>query len=577
MVHIKGGTTPTGSLSENINISKQGKGKQIFNAHNVRKLSDTSLESMSKLANYITAHKDTMSPDQSHLIHLQLTLHISKLESETTGLLAFFKFLFRPSEKAEKQRQLEYMTVLNQFVSEIMTSQVKTTGTKQTQSKKPASAPTKSKVSTETPAKKLASILTEAHSHIVPLKPAEESEIKKVKINIPPLKLPKEEETPAALATTASAPAAIDPETPPPAPTSASVAPPPPPPPSAKMGVPLPPPPPPLTAKLNAGGPPPPPTPHVTGSMIQKSAMTPKLTPEQAHIQSWQKKLDRQLETRANPSKFYVTNPPKDQVKMEARQKELESEVQTLMGLRKALPESAQSTMDTLIGKKKDEIAKITEDLKGTSVPAKPNSLEFKEKIKEYTNEELRVLIAIAFDGKTPDHSHPSYNVYENNQGLVDGILQDWKKLAQGTNGKAFLSNQEGWKGYLGYNLFGFVDTLRRRALPEKNFDRLAEPSYEIPPFKPMKSMSTVGKALGTGALSATQSAPASLEKENGAATGGSVMDELKSKSQKGLKSAAQQKPLTPKTSPTEGAPASMNEALLQAFKKKQKGTNSAE
>lgn len=235
---------------------------------------------------------------------------------------------------------------------------------------------------------------------------------------------------------------------------------------------------------VNNAAPPPPPMPGAPGNAptpppmpgMAGKAATP-LTPEEKHLNAEKRKLERLLKERANPECFYILAPPTNEAKLEIEKNGLKE----LVAVLKKYPEPE------LLRRKETELKRIEDQL----LPVKrllkygeqTDLIQFKGKIAKYTNEELRILIGIEFDGKKPNASHPFYPFYMNNQAMLDKIFADWKKLSTGEKGKVFLQHKEEWKRSLNTNFSGVLATLKNRLLPEKNKERLKEPIYEIAPF----------------------------------------------------------------------------------------------
>ena len=148
----------------------------------------------------------------------------------------------------------------------------------------------------------------------------------------------------------------------------------------------------------------------------------------------------------------------------------------------------AQPNVDAAWLKKKEAaLAKIEEDLKPVErllkfAEAKDKS-QFAEKMTKYTNDELRLLLGLAFNGKKPDASHPYYKSYEADKGLFDAIFADWNKLSKGESGKEFMKHEAEWKRNLESNFSGILATMKGRLIAQGKLVHLDEPSYEIKPF----------------------------------------------------------------------------------------------
>ena len=197
---------------------------------------------------------------------------------------------------------------------------------------------------------------------------------------------------------------------------------------------------------------------------------------------------------RANHSVFYIETAPPDARGLNERKQWFIKNIEFLKKYNE--PE--------YLHENEAELAKIEEQLKPQKKMLQYGNqqqrAQFNEKIARYTNEELGILIGIMFDGKVPEPSHPAYSLYEINRCLLDTVLKDWRKLSAGDKGQIFLSDKEEWQRILVQNRFGFVETLRRRMLPEKNKERLVEPAYEMAAYNKKKEKRRV--PVGTGQVS---------------------------------------------------------------------------
>ncbi len=75
------------------------------------------------LANFMINNKTDLHKKINQLgldvVNLKLEKKIKEIKSDTTGIIGFFKYLFRPTVKAEKQLQLEQMIILQEFIKNI--------------------------------------------------------------------------------------------------------------------------------------------------------------------------------------------------------------------------------------------------------------------------------------------------------------------------------------------------------------------------------------------------------------------------------------------------------------------------
>ena len=213
----------------------------------------------------------------------------------------------------------------------------------------------------------------------------------------------------------------------------------------------------------------------MTGSIAGKKADN--RSAEEKYLASEKNKLERNLNERADPRVFYVETPPKNARDLNERKQELMRDIGKIQSL---IP-----TDDVWLKEKQKALTNIEAQLKPQLrlLQYAFQKDEFIGRAAKYTNEELRIIIGIMFDGKTPERSHPAYPLYVLNQELLDKIINDWQQLAEGEKGRIFLRHQDEWKRNLNSNRFGFISILRRRMLPEKNTESLREPTYEITPY----------------------------------------------------------------------------------------------
>ena len=237
--------------------------------------------------------------------------------------------------------------------------------------------------------------------------------------------------------------------------------------PSSAAPPPPPPPPPPQSVSGRVG--------DTTGSIDGKK--TDNRSAEEKHLASEKNKLERNLNERADPKVFYVETPPKNARELNERKQEVMKDISKIQSLN--LPD------DLWLKEKQKALANIEVQLKPQLklLQYAFQKDEFIGRAAKYTNEELRIIIGIMFDGKTPERSHPAYQLYVLNHELLDKIINDWQQLAEGEKGRIFLQHKEEWKRNLNSNRFGFILILRRRMLPEKNTESLREPTYEITPY----------------------------------------------------------------------------------------------
>lgn len=226
--------------------------------------------------------------------------------------------------------------------------------------------------------------------------------------------------------------------------------------------------------------PPAPPPPSLKGKSLLSSS-TPSavaiqpLTEEEKYFLLERQKRERNLKERANPDVFYLFLPPKNERDLCERKLELQDDL-------------AQNGTEEWLQKKKKALEKVEEQL----IPIKTllqygnqqQRPDFNTKIAKYTNDELRIVIGIFFDGKEPNETDLNFTFYLFYRELLDGIFKNWQQLSCGETAQAFLSHADAWKRNLTMNRFGFITTLQRRLLPPRNRDYLPEPFYEILPYR---------------------------------------------------------------------------------------------
>lgn len=215
-----------------------------------------------------------------------------------------------------------------------------------------------------------------------------------------------------------------------------------------------------------------------------------QLTPEESHNQSEQRRLTAELKARANPDSFYVLIPSEKNVELEKGKKILDNEI---IIFRKMHSENKinENTLNTLVQEKQKEIETIKKKLEYQKSPIKGGKI-FLEKLQDpvngYPNDELKFLIAMYFNGQPPSKGDKNFQVYENNQDLLNDVFRDWNELSKGEKGKIYLAHQEGWKKYLNedFRLGPFVDVLMRRINPISTDYALPEPRNQEPkPYYP--------------------------------------------------------------------------------------------
>jgi hypothetical protein len=489
---------------------------ELSNLHNIELFDVTNSETLHKIGQFIVNNKkNDLQPEvlnNLESLEKKLNRQIETIKKDTTGVFAFFHYLFRPREKAEKMNQIVYMELFSNFIrttakEAIVQAQNTLPKEDKISEQKEEDAVNRSKLEQKqaqsavpeeekVPAK-LVSTEEELAKPDAPKedKLPEQKEEDPVNPSKPEQKqaqsaTPEEEKVPAKLVSTeeelakpdapkeqkipeekSSAPAVLFPladmiiglpgfslEKKPEEQTSL-----PPEPPSA--------PPPPSS---DFAPPPPPPS----GSL----PLVPLITAEEKYYQAQRKKIENQLLERADAKFLYMVSPPKDEAKLRDANKQIEKDIQKWTQVERGTNQQNLKTVaETAIEEKKKYLQKNEELLKGDLLPINFNTSEFQKKMQKYTNEELKLIIGMLFEGHPPATDHLNYSNYAANKELFDGIFNEWEQLSNKENAKLFLSHQKEWAKYLSTNIFGVIDILKRRNLSSpKNVNYLAEPSYAI-------------------------------------------------------------------------------------------------
>ena len=153
------------------------------------------------------------------------------------------------------------------------------------------------------------------------------------------------------------------------------------------------------------------------------------LSEEEKHLLTEQKKLERWFSDRANPDIFFFKQAPKNERELTKKRDELNFDIERIK-------ETDHKDKETWLQKKETALADIADQLKPQKMLLQYANQQqralFNEKVAKYTNVELFIIVAIFFDGKAPEASHPSYSIYSFNQELLTQIFNDWKQLAAG-------------------------------------------------------------------------------------------------------------------------------------------------
>lgn len=227
-----------------------------------------------------------------------------------------------------------------------------------------------------------------------------------------------------------------------------------------------------------------PPPPPMDGDPVV--AVKPRLTPEELHKQSEERRLTNELNKRADPNRFYEITPPSNASEL---QKDLDK-YQELLGSSYILQDSVRATIESWAAERRAALA-------GSLRAIGSSDADFEERIVQYTNEELKILMGILFlfdDGcHRPSEQHPNHVNYSRNKRIYDEVFGDWENLAASKSGQAFLKHQENWQRYLSPNISGVIRILERRNIEKPkngkkdNPQRLEDPQskYTPRPYNP--------------------------------------------------------------------------------------------
>lgn len=469
------------------------------NAKNAGTLNISRLDVMANLFHFILSKKDNLNDLQNAslgMIELRLEKTSKEFKSKTDGIWNFFKFLFRGrlSERTLMQKQANYMEILQNLIHQVRDAQHQvnppktpinkdddadidsdlddngegslespiTIDTEDTESLEAEYSPKTPKAHTPGP---------------VPIKVKTPVASNKLSSSAPNAPVPAGSSTDDN--SILAAPPFGDDSNIPPAPPPGDGDSIPPAPPPGDVGV-IPPPP---------------------GSAPVISSVAPKkLSPEELYMQNARKAAERKLKERANPLEIlYTVNlpPPKESKRLEDRKRSLEQDLQLYASLLADVNISAGNRAKLIADttKKREILNGVDEELKGVSASIKYTDADFSEKMqKYYSNEELEILIGIAYDGQAPSKKDLNY---ANNKAMLDDIFSKWGTLSQTNSGIAFLEHQEEWQRYLGTNLFGIIDTLRKRRIAPGKTGHVKGPNHEIPPFKAAQPLGTATKGPG--------------------------------------------------------------------------------
>ncbi|MBS4164216.1 hypothetical protein PRO82_001534 [Candidatus Protochlamydia amoebophila] len=247
----------------------------------------------------------------------------------------------------------------------------------------------------------------------------------------------------------------------------------------------MPPPPPPP----GMGVPPPPPG----SGLVQPKVAVPKLSPQELHNIGQERRLDRLLKERADPTPLFKFSPPSNAKEIEGELKALE---RIARELRETMPEYA---------KKLDlEIEEKSKALKGAAAPVLALNLinfdvpayypDFIRHAKKLTNHEIKFVLGQYFGGKVPPEDNAVlYLKYKDNKDLLDDIFANWATISSGKMAEAFGKHSDQWNSFIRViGVSGFVALLSHRLkgnYKDRKYmgDDGVEPQYKPEPFDPNK------------------------------------------------------------------------------------------
>lgn len=407
---------------------------------NVNTLRKEIQETTTKLVQGAFDNINQLSEDYSS----RLIVRVKQIKEETTGFLAFFRYLFRREERNIKLEYADGMEKLSDFFKKIKSISF------------PVKAPEEMRPETRD-----VGVMTEPVEEIVEPKAKVEQREEVVLSQPSELNSIGTSETPLAPPIEAGPDAPLMEEGIPPAPSE-------------------------------DGAPPPPPD--------MPAISLPTLTPEEQYIKGETKKLQRKLEERSDPKNLYIITPAKNENDLLKQQAGLQEDIETFQELLLGdLATSPRSTVKRRLESKQQSLEKVIEELKGTLKPIGKDDPSFEEKMSKYTNEELKILIGMLFidevniekaeQEKVP-RTHLNYASYSNNHKSLDDIFSNWKTLSEGQSGQAFLKHKEEWQRYLVANIYGVIKTLKSRNLSPTSSFYLPEPSYTIQHYQASKTKS---------------------------------------------------------------------------------------
>lgn len=224
---------------------------------------------------------------------------------------------------------------------------------------------------------------------------------------------------------------------------------------------------------------------------------TPVLTPEQKYLQSEQKKLDNKLAVRANPEKFYKMTPPANKKELDRLIGDKLVNIEAWKRILRSKDHESKETAEEMIANETKILAKLVEESESSLAPIRASSSEFKEKVVHYTNDELKILLIIYFLEKDNVNGYilrkQSYEknasyINEDYTELFEEMFAEKNRLLQTKSGIAFLAHMDEWQRYMNNtSITGFLTMLKSR---KRRIKPTLEPIYEITPYNPNKTIS---------------------------------------------------------------------------------------
>ncbi|WP_011176528.1 hypothetical protein [Candidatus Protochlamydia amoebophila] len=395
-----------------------------------------------EVAHFISNNKQILQFSEVKNLKSSIDKRMKHIEEQTTGLKGLIKSIFNNKEYAKLITESQDLKALKNIIKNVAKEMQQFADTNSSDQK----------------TSHLASPYADVKaSHLT----------SDIKAGDPP---PSEDPTPLLNTDIPTAPPVLNTDIPPAPPPPPGNIPPPPPPPG--MGVPPPPP---------------------GGGLAQPKVAVPKLSPQESHNIGQERRLDRLLKERANPTSLFKFTPPSNANEIKGELKALESIAREL---RATMPEYAKK-LDLEIEKKYKELegtaaAVPALNLQNPDVPA--YNPDFIQHAKKLTNHEIKFVLGQYFGGKVPPEDDAVlYPRYQANKALLDDIFANWATISSGKMAEEFGKHSDQWNSFIrlkGVN--GFVVLLNHRLNGKhgnKKYmgDNGVEPQYKPDPFDPNK------------------------------------------------------------------------------------------